>query len=223
MQSSIDSNKSGLRGLYAITDSQYLADTTFLDSIEQALLGGANIIQYRDKSQQTEKRLQQADGIVRLCEQHQAICIINDDIELASAVSAHGVHLGKQDGSIAAARKQLGAGAIIGASCYNQIALAETAQAEGADYVAFGAVYASPTKPLAATASLALLQQAKAQLDIPFCAIGGITTQNAQAVVDAGADMVAVISGLFVDDIHQTSQKLNNIESRAAHISTMFR
>ena len=182
-----------------------------------------NIIQYRDKSQHTEKRLQQASGIVKLCEQHQAICIINDDIELAIEVSAHGVHLGKQDDSIAAARQQLGADAIIGASCYNQMELAEAAQAQGADYVAFGAIYASPTKPQAATASLTLLQQARAQLDIPFCAIGGITTHNAQAVVDAGADMVAVISGLFADDQHQTIHQPNNIETRAAHISAMFR
>ena len=215
----IDHKCRRLRGLYAITDEHALTTTEFSSCIEQALLGGAKIIQYRDKSQDVNKRLLQASEILRLCEQYQATCIINDDLELACAVSAHGIHLGKQDLSIKAAREQMGETAIIGASCYNKLKLAQQAQAEGADYVAFGTIYSSPTKPQAATASLELLLQAHTQLDIPQCAIGGITEKNAQAVIDTGTDMVAVISGLFA----HLDNKQSNIQARAAHIAAMFR
>ncbi len=214
---SINNNRPALRGLYAITDAQLLNHARFSDSIEQALKGGAKIIQYRDKSQDTNKRLQQANEIMRLCEQYQALCFINDDLELTAAVAAHGIHLGIEDASIQTARERFGNSILIGASCYDQLSLAQQAQAQGADYVAFGAVYPSPTKPHAARASFGLFLQARQQLDIPVCAIGGISGDNAQAVVDNGADMVAVISGLFADD------DLQNIEERAAHIAAMFR
>jgi thiamine-phosphate pyrophosphorylase len=198
---------SRLRGLYAITDEQLIPQSGFTATIEQALSGGAAIIQYRDKSTDAAKRLHQASVLRDLCDQHSATLIINDDIALAGAVAADGVHLGEDDVSIEEARSMLGKDSIIGVSCYNQLQRALTAQAAGADYVAFGAIFSSPTKPTARSASCELIVEAKSQLEIPVCAIGGIDKTNAVRAVDAGADMVALISGLFcADDISQTAE-----------------
>ena len=202
-----------LRGLYAITDEQLIPEADFAATIEQALRGGTTIIQYRDKSKDPGKRRQQATVLRELCSRYSALLLINDDIELAKAVGADGVHLGEDDASIEQARSLLGDQAIIGISCYNQLERAVEAQAAGADYVAFGAMFVSPTKPKARSASYDLIQQAKAKLDIPVCAIGGIDGHNAAGVIVSGADMVALISGLFAaDDITQT----------AAHIAGLF-
>lgn len=197
---------SRLRGLYAITDEQLIPQSTFTATIEQALSGGAAIIQYRDKSTDEAKRLHQASVLRDLCDQYSATLIINDDIALVKAVAADGVHLGEDDASIEEARSILGKESIIGVSCYNQLQRALTAQAAGADYVAFGAIFSSPTKPAARSASCELIAEAKSQLEIPVCAIGGIDKTNAARVVDAGADMAALISGLFcTDDVSQTA------------------
>lgn len=199
-----------LRGLYAITDETLIAQNHFKKSIEQVLAGGARIIQYRDKSKNIGKRQQQAKQLKDLCHRYNALCIINDDIDLCLSVAADGVHLGKDDGDIAQARKRLGRNAIIGASCYDQLALAQQAKNEGADYVAFGAIFASSTKPLAKTAGVNILQQAKSQLKIPICAIGGINTDNAKQIIESGADMLAVISSLFTQqDIEKNAQQFS--------------
>lgn len=199
-----------LFGLYAISDQHLIPEHRFSTAIEQALLGGARIIQYRDKSDDTDKRLKQANAIQKLCARFGAVSIINDDIALAKSVGADGVHLGRDDDAIELARTQLGSSAIIGISCYDDIDRAITAQLAGADYVAFGTMFASSTKPEAITAGPDIIRAAKARLDIPICCIGGITSRNLSQVVEQGADMAAVISDLFsASDIKQASTALS--------------
>lgn len=205
---------SRLSGLYAITDETLTGPENFARQVELALKGEARIIQYRDKSTDAGRRLQQASTLKSLCDQYSALLIINDDIELAARVQADGVHLGEADHSITQARTRLGEAAIIGQSCYNQLDLALQAQAKGADYVAFGAFFSSATKPHARHASIELLSQAKTRLTIPVCTIGGIDENNAASLIDAGADMVAVINGLFAQP---------DIRKSAEHIAALFR
>lgn len=203
-------HKDKLKGLYAITDENLIAEETFSESIESALLGGVSIVQYRDKSADQKKRLQQAKAIRALCTQYQATCIINDDIELAKTVNADGIHLGKDDTELSYARQVLGEDAIIGISCYNDIDLAIDAEKNSADYVAFGTMFSSPTKPDAVCATPEMISRAKQQLSIPVCAIGGITGENIQQLIQHQADMAAVISSLFsADDIKTTANNLS--------------
>lgn len=185
-----------LRGLYAITPD--CADTTHLLSlVKEALQGGINILQYRDKIRSREEQKIVASELKLLCNEFNTLLIINDDVRLALEVEADGVHLGGTDGDLRLAKALLGPTKILGASCYDKIELAETALADGADYVAFGAVFGSQTKPNAPRASLALFSNFKQISSAPCCAIGGITADNASQVINAGADMVAVISDLF--------------------------
>ncbi|WP_151705695.1 thiamine phosphate synthase [Nitrincola alkalilacustris] len=199
---------SRLHGLYAITDSTLMSDTsTLLQSVEAALLGGASIIQYRDKSTDSEKRLTQARLLTDLCQRYARPLVINDDVALAEAVGV-GVHLGQKDGDPEAARKRLGNTCIIGVTCHDRLDLALKAQQQGADYVAFGAFFPSTTKPDATPAPLTLLQEAKQQLSLPVVAIGGLSVDNAPKVISAGADMVAVIHQLFsASDITHQAQR----------------
>lgn len=200
-----------LNGLYAITDERLIAEENFNHIIESALQGGTRIIQYRDKSDNQKKRLQQASNLRALCQQYQALCIINDDIELAKAVAADGVHLGKEDTSLTQARQLLGEDAIIGVSCYNDLSLALDAEKNSASYVAFGAFFSSPTKPHAVNADLNIIARAKQQLSIPVCAIGGITDKNIQQLIQQGTDMAAVISSLFsADDVKHRADRLSS-------------
>ena len=190
-------NKPSCRGLYAITDALLIPDDRLTIVVEQAILGGARMIQYRDKSHDTARRLAQATVLNALCQRHAVPLIINDDVALAAQIGAAGVHVGKDDPSFATARARLGGNAIIGVSCYDRLDLAlETARA-GADYVAFGAFFPSPTKPTEIRASIALLRNARAALNLPIVAIGGITPDNAPLLLDAGADVLAVVSGIF--------------------------
>lgn len=192
------------RGLYAITDGPR-AD--LLDAVAQVLAGGARVLQYRDKTADAVRRQAEAAALKRLCDAHAVPLIINDDITLAVASRATGVHLGRDDGDVAAARKALGNDAIIGVSCYDSLELARAAAAAGADYVAFGAFFPSPTKPQAVRASPALLRQSAA-LGIPLVAIGGITPDNARELVEAGADFLATISAVFtVPDMRAAAQR----------------
>jgi len=138
-----------------------------------------------------------AGEVVRLCRAYGALSIVNDDVELAARVGADGVHIGKEDAALAYARNRLGQGAVIGVSCYNRLDLALEAAAQGADYVAFGSFFPSRVKPEAVPASLDLLREARQTLSLPLCAIGGITADNAAPLVEAGADMLAVISDVF--------------------------
>jgi thiamine-phosphate pyrophosphorylase len=203
-------HKEKLRGLYAITDENLITEENFKQSVELALQGGAKIIQYRDKSKDQKKRFQQASLLQSLCTDYQAACIINDDIELAKSINAEGIHLGKEDVSISHARQILGDDIIIGISCYNDLDIAIEAEKNDADYVAFGAMFSSPTKPDANQASPELIAIAKKQLSIPICAIGGITEKNIQLVIQQGADMAAVISCLFSSsDIKNTASTLS--------------
>ena len=210
MSETSNEHKDKLKGLYAITDESLIAEEHFSEVIELALQGGARIIQYRDKSQNHQKRLQQANTLRSMCKQYQAISIINDDIDLAKAVNADGVHLGKDDSALLNARQKLGENAIIGISCYNDIELALTAEKNSADYVAFGTMFPSPTKPDAVTATPNIISEAKQQLTIPVCAIGGITGENIQQLIQHRTDMAAVISSLFAaDDIKNAANILS--------------
>jgi thiamine-phosphate pyrophosphorylase len=198
-----------LRGLYVITDEKLIPQNKFRESVEQALLGGARIIQYRDKSADETKRLRQATELKQLCEKYQATLIINDDVGLALNVQADGVHIGKYDTTLAETRQHVG-DKIIGVSCYNQFDLALAAEKNGADYIAFGSFFTSSTKPDAAQADRALLTQAGQLLTIPVCAIGGINVHNAASLIQAGTDMVAVISDVFAaKNIREQCEKLS--------------
>lgn len=185
-----------LRGLYAITPD--LADgTRLLADVEAALAGGCRIVQYRDKLSVMPERVARAQALRGLTRRFSATLLINDDLALATLIQADGVHLGKDDGNLAAARAMLGPEKILGASCYADFAAASAASRAGADYVAFGVVYLSLTKPEAVTAPIQLFTQAKAELAAATCAIGGITSDNALPLIAAGADLLAVITDLF--------------------------
>ena len=186
-----------LRGLYAITDPALCPDAGLETQVAQALAGGCRVIQFRDKGEDRERRRRLAAGLVALCERQEALLIVNDDIELAREVGAHGVHLGRDDGDPAAARALLGERAVIGASCYNRLDLALEAAANGVDYVAFGRFFPSTTKPDAVQATPDLLRRARAALALPLVAIGGITPENGAPLIAAGADMLAVVHGVF--------------------------
>ena len=199
-------------GLYAVTPE--LADTAALTGkVDAALRGGARVIQYRSKSNDDSMRRSQAREIARLCRSTNAVFIVNDSLELAREVDADGVHLGKDDGDVVAARAVLGPGKLIGVSCYNEIARARAAQSQGADYVAFGSFFPSATKPLAARAGTELLQMAVSELALPIVAIGGINEDNAAGLISAGAGAVAVVSALF---------DAPDIEAQARRIARLF-
>ncbi|MDH5484347.1 MAG: thiamine phosphate synthase [Gammaproteobacteria bacterium] len=201
-----------LRGLYAITDATLIPEQYFPETIELALKGGANIIQYRDKSEDHNKRLKQASEIKRLCEKYKSLFIINDDLQLVTKVNADGVHIGSHDTTLAAAREQLGRDKIIGVSCYNDFQLALDAQANGADYIAFGSFFSSTIKPDAQPAKLDLLHRAKLEITLPVCAIGGITRNNADSLIQSGADMLAVISDIFNNPrVEQAAQEFASL------------
>jgi len=186
-----------LRGLYAVTPQGEDLER----KVRLALEGGIALLQYRSE----ERNRSQAAAIVRLAKEFGVPVIVNDDIELALELDADGAHLGRDDGDLGAARARL-RGRILGASCYNELTRARSAVAAGADYVAFGSVFASPTKPDAARAPLPLLREAK-PLGVPLAAIGGITLENAPQLIAAGADLLAVISDLFeAPDIRQRAR-----------------
>jgi len=188
---------SRIAGLYAIADSTYLLDDEFVPAVRAVLTGGARVIQYRDKQNPPAQREVIARALNTLCHEHGVPLLINDDVQLAKVVGAGGVHLGRDDADITAARSVLGLAALIGVSCYNELARAQAAQDAGADYVAFGRFYPSRTKPQALQAGPDLLRAARTALKIPIVAIGGITPENGALLVTAGADALAVINGVF--------------------------
>jgi len=184
-----------LRGLYAVTPG--MADTALLCArASQCLEGGARLVQYRAKEADMATALEQARRIGQLCRAANALFIINDSIELALACGADGVHVGRDDATVATARRSMPRG-IVGASCYDDVDRAAAAARDGADYVAIGSVFASPTKPGARRAPLELIAQAARASGLPVAAIGGIDLANARQARDAGADMLAVISAVF--------------------------
>lgn len=192
-----DRAQSAIRGLYAIADRSYLEEAAFEPAIGAALEGGARVVQYRDKQGGPAQRETIARALNRLCQERGVPFLVNDDVALAMAVGAAGVHVGRDDPDIAAARRALGKKALIGVSCYNELERARRAQAAGADYVAFGRFFPSRTKPRAVQATTGLLQAARSELHIPIVAIGGITPDNGGSLIEAGADALAVIEGLF--------------------------
>jgi thiamine-phosphate pyrophosphorylase len=200
-----------VRGLYAITPDQI--DTAVLVArVSQAIAGGITLLQYRNKTAGLRLRREQAEAILPLCREAGVPLIINDDLALAIEIDASGVHLGAEDGDLAAAREALGPRRLLGASCYNRAGLARSAKAAGADYVAFGSIFPSSTKPGAVRAQLEMLSALRRELGLPIVAIGGITHNNAAQVVAAGADAVAVISDLFdAPDIAERIGQFNAI------------
>jgi thiamine-phosphate pyrophosphorylase len=181
-----------MKGLYAITPD--MADTAALIvKVEQVLKAGVAMLQYRNKAMSKDRRLLQARELAPLARGYGVPFIVNDDLDIALAVAANGVHLGSADGDLAAARTQV-PGRILGASCYDSLDKAKAAVRAGADYVAFGSVYPSPTKPGAVRAPLSLFGH---DLGVPRCAIGGVTLENAPALIAAGASLLAVISDVF--------------------------
>jgi thiamine-phosphate pyrophosphorylase len=185
------------RGFYAITDDFLLSGDTLVPAVEQAILGGARLIQYRDKNNTYTQRLVKAEALNRLCHSYRIPLIINDDIELAAQVGADGVHIGKSDTDLVTARAILGSHMIIGVSCYDRLDLAIDSERSGADYVAFGAVFPSLTKKDEIQAPLELIRSARGVLRVPIVAIGGITPANAPLLIEAGVDSLAAISAVF--------------------------
>jgi thiamine-phosphate pyrophosphorylase len=186
-------------GLYALTDPELLPEAVLGARVAAAIQGGARIVQFRDKTADPDTRRRRAQAVLQACRTHGALCIVNDDPVLAAELDADGVHLGRDDGDIARARALVGAGRLVGVSCYDQRPLALAAVAAGADYVAFGSIWPSATKPGAVRAPLALLATAARELPVPVVAIGGITRDNAAETIAAGAHCVAVIRDLFED------------------------
>lgn len=188
--------ESMIRGLYAITPDA-LGRDALCERVREALTGGAQVLQFRRKHTAPTEVLAEASLLAALCRAAGRVFIVNDDPALAVECGAHGVHLGRDDGAVAAARRIGGDGFIVGVSCYDDLDRARRAADEGADYVAFGSFFPSRVKPGAVRPPIDLLTRAKAAVALPVVAIGGITTQNAGTLIEAGADAVAVISDLF--------------------------
>lgn len=185
-----------IEGLYAVTPEE--PDTAVLArKVEAAVRGGATLVQYRNKRGDDVLRAEQARRLAPICRRYGARLIVNDSAALAREAQADGVHLGKDDGAVAEARRLLGPSALIGVSCYDDLGRARDAERMGADYVAFGSFFASSTKPGAVRASFDLLYQARRELALPIVAIGGIDATNAASLVEAGADALAIVSALF--------------------------
>ena len=187
-------------GLYAITDCKNLDTEKLIGKTEQILQSGAAMLQYRNKYDDFTVRESQARQLKILCGKYNTPFIINDDIVLASAINADGVHLGKDDTSCEQARALFGQQMIIGISCYNDLNRAIAAEKTGANYIAFGACFPTSTKKNTTRAGPVLIHEAKQKLELPVVAIGGITPENGKLLVDAGADFLAVISGVYSQD-----------------------
>ena len=206
--------KPRVAGLYAVTPD--FDDTPeLLAKVEPALAGGARLLQYRNKTASPALRLVQGRALLALCWEYQVPLIINDHLDLALALDAHGLHVGIDDGSPAEARRRLGPDKILGVSCYGRIDNALAATDAGATYVAFGGFFPSKVKPGAARTPIGLLREAKRQLKLPVVAIGGITPENAPQLIEAGADSVAVISALFgASDVKLAAQRFGRLFPR---------
>lgn len=191
-------------GLYAITQTENKSCEQVIADVAAAIKGGAVVIQYRDKNPINAVYL--ATELLKVCHSYNVPLIINDNIELAANIGADGVHLGKHDGNIQQAKQRLKKDAIIGVSCYNDPDLAIAAEQQGVSYVAFGRFFPSSSKPLAAPAQIATLEQAKAKLQIPIVAIGGILPDNGEELLKAGADLLAVIGGIFTDSVEASAR-----------------
>jgi thiamine-phosphate pyrophosphorylase len=206
-----------ISGLYAVTPNE-LNTAELLRKVRAVLQGGATVLQYRNKQADKKTLYNQALALRDLTREFGALYLINDHPELAAQVDADGVHLGGEDGSVAAARHCLGAQKIIGVSCYNRQELARAAVAQGADYLAFGAFFSSSIKPNAVRAEADILRWARQQFSLPLVAIGGITLVNGASLLDAGANSLAVISALFdVGDPKVAAQQFSTLIQKVQH------
>ena len=198
-----------MNNLYAITDSQLLPGDRLFAGVSAALKGGCKLVQYRDKSADHARRFFEAKQVLALCNQHQAQLLINDDVNLAQEVGAHGVHLGQGDTNPVAARIILGSRAIIGVTCHDSLAFAHQAIKDSANYIAFGRFFSSNTKPDARPAPVSLISDARKEFsNTPIVVIGGITLDNGKQLLEAGADMLAVCHSLFsADDVTAQAKK----------------
>ena len=199
--------------LYAVTDPHWIPEDRFLEVVEQALQGGVDVLQLREKNKPKDFVIERGRQLLALCQRYGVPLIVNDHPEIAKAIGADGVHVGKDDPPIAEARALLGPDAIIGASAYGDVDLAVRLQEEGADYVAFGAVFPSPTKPEEPVVPLEVFRQARKILKIPIVAIGGITLENLPRLMEEGRpDAVAVISAIFGQpDPEQAARALKKV------------
>ncbi len=191
-----------MKGLYLVTPDWDDTDRLVAAS-EQALLGGAALLQYRHKTASVELRAEQANALLKLCRKFNVPLVINDHIELCEAIDADGIHVGGTDASVAAVRARLGKDKIIGASCYGDLQLAREAASAGASYVAFGGFYPSRVKKYAVTTSPDIITLAISELDVPICVIGGMTVENSQPLIALGAHMVAAISSIYAEADHR--------------------
>lgn len=186
-----------MRGLYAIVDTTQTNAAEPVAAARDILRAGACLLQYRNKTASWQQRLAEAGALSQLCADYGVPLIVNDDVTLCLACNAGGVHIGQSDTPLAETRAQLGPEAIIGVTCHASLELARAAQQGGANYVAFGRFFPSISKPHAPPANIAVLTRASAELSIPIVAIGGINAQNGRELIEAGADMLAVINYLF--------------------------
>ena len=201
-----------MKGLYVITDCDRLSTDSLLAVTEEILRAGVVALQYRDKSGNHARRKYEAAELWQLCREHDCLFIINDDLQLAVLTGSDGVHLGREDCDCKTARNELGPGAIIGVSCYNSLGMALAAQEDGADYVAFGSFFPSPSKQNTVTAEPDIIKRAKANISLPVAAIGGITPANCRALIEHGADMLAVISSIYqAQDPYSTVMEFNRL------------
>ena len=198
-----------LRGLYAITDTHLIPRDRFGATVEAAVRGGATMIQLREKDTPRAEMVRLGREVLAVTRRYGALLIINDHPSVAQEIGADGVHVGRDDPPVAEARTLLGPQAIIGASCYGDVERAVAAEQAGADYVAFGTPFPSPTKPKRTDISLGIFRAAKQRVQVPVFAIGGITLANAQQLIDAGADGVAIVSGVFgASDVEAAARAL---------------
>lgn len=196
-----------LKGLYVITDENLTPDESVHSYVEDALKAGANIIQYRNKTKSDDEVEEVCRNLQALCSQFNVPFIIDDRPHLANKIQADGIHIGKDDMSLVEARKIFPKG-IIGVSCYGSIRKAKEAQEEGADYVAFGSFFPSPTKPHSGVISMNVIQKAKEAVDIPVCAIGGICQTNIGEIAATNTDMISVVSAAFKGN---TQENVSNL------------
>ena len=201
-------------GLYVITDTQLIPRDHFVETVEAAVRGGATMVQLREKETPRQEVIRLGRELLAVTRRYGALLIVNDHPAIARAVGADGAHVGREDPPVTEARATLGPEAIIGASCYGDAARAVAAEQAGADYVAFGTPFPSPTKPKRTDISLGIFREVKRQVKVPVFAIGGITVDNARQVIDAGADGIAVVSGVFAaPDVEAAARALAQLFS----------